>query len=56
MGVEQLLDYVESISWIAALPDAEREQTRRQVESIISVGEMPSELATRVSIGLTRLS
>jgi SAM-dependent methyltransferase len=50
---ERLLDYVASMSWIAALPEHQRLETLAQVGAIISSGETPAELPMHVIIGLT---
>ncbi len=48
-----MADYLGSISWVAGLPDAEREETRRRIEAIVAAGETPDEIPLNVIIGLT---
>jgi ubiquinone/menaquinone biosynthesis C-methylase UbiE len=54
-SVEGLLDYVTSISWIAALPDAQRAETMARIGDLIAAGETPGEIPFNVAIGLTTL-
>jgi SAM-dependent methyltransferase len=53
---ERILDYLASISWIAALPDDRRAETLARIGAIIGAGEMPAELPVHVVIGLTSLA
>ena len=41
---EQMVDYVASMSWVAALPEAQREGTIEQVRAIVAGGQTPAEL------------
>jgi SAM-dependent methyltransferase len=49
---EQILDYIASISWVAALPEDRRFETLAKIDAIISAGETPGELPVHVLIGL----
>ena len=49
---ERLVDYVESVSWVAALPPDRRAEVRAQVDAIVSAGETPEELPVHVTVGL----
>jgi SAM-dependent methyltransferase len=49
---ERLLDYLESVSWVAALPEDRRAETLTQIAAIVSAGETPAELPVHVVIGL----
>jgi SAM-dependent methyltransferase len=49
---EQVVDYVASISWVAALPDAEREDTLARVRSAVAGGETPPRLRVHTRIGI----
>jgi SAM-dependent methyltransferase len=53
---EQILDYLASISWVAALPEDQRTETLARIDAIISAGETPAELPIQVVIGLTSLA
>ncbi|MGI8802629.1 MAG: class I SAM-dependent methyltransferase [Solirubrobacteraceae bacterium] len=53
---EQLLDYLASISWIAAMPAEHRADTLAQAAAILSRGEAPGEIAVHVTIGLAALA
>jgi hypothetical protein len=53
---ERILDYLASISWVAALPDDRRAETLARIGAIIGAGEMPAELPVHVVIGLTSLA
>ena len=49
---EQFVDYIASISWIAALPDERRAETLAQIAAIVSAGQAPAELPVHVILGL----
>ena len=53
---ERIVDYVASISFIAALPDEERLAFLARVASLVRAGETPAELGVQVFIGLTSLA
>jgi SAM-dependent methyltransferase len=53
---ERILDYLASISWIAALSEDQHAETLARVGAILSAGEMPAELPVCVVIGLTSLA
>jgi len=53
---EQVLDYIASMSWIAAMPEDRREETVVKIGEIIRAGETPDELPVHVIIGLTSLA
>lgn len=52
---EALLAYMESVSWVAALPQARRGDIIGQIEAIIGAGETPAELPIHFVIGITTL-
>jgi SAM-dependent methyltransferase len=52
----RILDYLASISWMAALPEDERDETLAKIGAILRAGETPSELPVHVVIGLTSLA
>ena len=49
---ERFVDYVASMSWVAALEPAEREQRLGRVAELIAAGETPAELPVHVVVGL----
>jgi ubiquinone/menaquinone biosynthesis C-methylase UbiE len=49
---KQIVDYVASMSFVAALPEEERVERLAQVASLIEAGETPAELPVQVVIGL----
>jgi SAM-dependent methyltransferase len=55
-SAERMVDYVGSMSWVAALGEVEREETLAKVAAIISAGETPAELPVHAVIGLTALA
>lgn len=53
---EGILDYIASMSWIAALPDKQRAETLARVGDLIAAGETPHELPVHVIGGVTNLA
>ncbi len=53
---ERIVDYLESVSWVAAMPEDQRAAMLDQVGAIVSAGETPAEMAVQVLIGLTSLA
>ncbi len=51
---DRILDYLASMSWIAALPGDQRRATLAKIEAVIRPGETPAELPVHVVIGLTQ--
>ncbi len=49
----RIVDYVASMSWVAALPEDERDKWLAQVVALLDRDEMPSELPVHVLVGLT---
>jgi SAM-dependent methyltransferase len=52
----RIVDYVASMSWVAALPDDERREWLANVGRLVEKGETPAELPLHVVIGLTNLA
>jgi SAM-dependent methyltransferase len=52
---ERCVDYIASVSWIAALPQDQRAETVAQIDAIVSAGETPAELPAHVIVGLATL-
>jgi SAM-dependent methyltransferase len=48
-----IVDYLASVSWIAAMPDEQRGETLAQLAALVAKGETPAELRVHVMIGLT---
>lgn len=53
---EGVLDYIESMSWIAAMPEDGRTETIARIGELIAAGDTPHELAVHVTVGLTSLA
>ncbi len=53
---ERMVDYLDSLSWIAALPSDQRTDTLARIDALVSAGETPAELPVRVRIGLSSLA
>ena len=49
----RIVDYVASMSFVAALPEEERVEWLAQVALLVEAGETPTELAVQVVVGLT---
>jgi SAM-dependent methyltransferase len=52
---ERIVYHVRSMSWIAALPEAERAGVLTRIRALIEAGQTPAEMPTHVVIGLTAL-
>jgi SAM-dependent methyltransferase len=52
----RIVDYIASMSWIAALPDGERSEWLANVTRLVEEGETPAEFPLHVVIGLTSLA
>jgi hypothetical protein len=50
-----MVDYIASMSWIAALPEDQRSETLAEIGAMVGAGETPAELPVHVLIGLTAL-
>ena len=53
---ERIVDHMASMSWIAGMPERDREQTLERMRALILAGETPDELPLRVVIGLAGLA
>jgi SAM-dependent methyltransferase len=53
---DRILDYVASMSWVAALPDDERREWLDKAARLVRSGEAPDEFPIHVGIGLTTLA
>jgi len=51
---EHVVDYLLSMSWIAALPEDRRTELLTRVGAAVGAGETPAELPVHATIGLTR--
>jgi hypothetical protein len=52
---DQVVDYLASMSWIAAMPEEQRAETLARVRAIVRASETPAVMPVHVSIGLTAL-
>jgi SAM-dependent methyltransferase len=52
----RVVDYLSSVSWVAALSESERNETLARLGAIVSAGETPHELPLQIVIGLTALA
>jgi SAM-dependent methyltransferase len=50
---QAIVDYMASVSWIAAMADAQRAETLARLGALVEEGETPAELPVHVMIGLT---
>jgi SAM-dependent methyltransferase len=53
---EQFVDYIASMSWIAAMPERRRAETLARVRALVAAGETPDELSVQVVVGLASLA
>jgi len=53
---ERFLDYLASVSWVAAMGADERRDKLAQIEAMMQGGATPSELPVQVVVGLTTLT
>jgi SAM-dependent methyltransferase len=53
---QRMVDYIGSVSWVAAMSERERGELLEQVGALVTAGETPAELPVHVLIGLTALS
>jgi SAM-dependent methyltransferase len=51
----RLVDYVASMSWVAAMPDAQRTQMLARVRTLLDTAEMPAQLAVHFVISSSTL-
>jgi SAM-dependent methyltransferase len=52
----RIVDYVASMSFVAALPEDERAQSLAEVTALVDAGETPPEQPVQVVVGLTSLA
>jgi len=52
----RIVDHVASMSFVAALPEAERAEWLARVAALVNAGATPSELPVQVVVGLTTLA
>lgn len=51
----RIVDYVASMSWVAALSEADRQEWLSRIAEIVEAGETPADLPVQVVVGLTTL-
>jgi len=50
---EQVLAHMASMSWIAGLPEPQRDHVLARMRAIVEAGETPEEFPLHVEVGLT---
>jgi hypothetical protein len=55
-GPERLIDHLSSMSWIAAMPDADRAEAVARIREVVTSGETPAVMPVHAVIGLARLN
>ncbi len=53
---ERIVDFLNSMSWVAALPEEQRAAMLAEAAALIEAGETPPELGVHVVVGLTSLA
>lgn len=53
---ERIVDYLGSMSWVAAMPSEQRTQMLAEITTLIGAGETPSAIDVHVSVGITSLN
>jgi SAM-dependent methyltransferase len=51
----RIVDYVASMSWVAAMTEPERAEMLAQVRTLVEAGDTPAELPVEVVVGLSEL-
>jgi SAM-dependent methyltransferase len=54
-GAQRTIDYVASMSWMAALEDDVRAQTLERIATLVREGETPARMQVRAIVGLANL-
>ena len=52
----RIIDFVASMSWVAAMPEGQRSAMLDQVATLLDARDSPSELPLHVVVGLTQLA
>ena len=55
-NADKFVDYIASVSWVAALPEDKRAETLGQIQARVAAGGMPSEIPVQTTIGVTSLT
>ena len=55
-GPERVIDHLSSMSWIAAMPDADRAEAVARIREVVTSGETPTVMPVHAVIGLARLN
>jgi SAM-dependent methyltransferase len=53
---ERIVDYIGSMSWVAAMPEAQRVETLERIRDLVDAGDTPAELSVQVVIGSVKRS
>jgi SAM-dependent methyltransferase len=56
VDAQSIVDHIASISWMAALPDEERDRTMARARELVLAGDTPAQIPVHVTLGLTRLA
>lgn len=52
----RIVDWVESMSWVAAMPAGERGELLARIDALVAAGDTPARMAVHVTIGLAALA
>lgn len=52
---ERMVDFLSSMSWVAAMPDDQRAETLAEITELVDSGETPDEIDVHVVVGLAKL-
>jgi SAM-dependent methyltransferase len=52
---ERFLDFIGSVSWVAAMPANDRADTLSRIRRLVAAGETPEQMRVHVNVGLTSL-
>jgi hypothetical protein len=52
---ERMVDFLNSMSWVAAMPEDQRSETLAEITTLVDSGETPNEIDVHVLVGLAKL-
>ena len=52
---ERIVDYLGSMSWVAAMPDGQRAEALTRMGALVEQGDTPAEMDVHVTVGLTAI-
>jgi hypothetical protein len=50
-----MVDFLNSMSWIAGMPEEQRNETLAEITALVDSGETPAEIDVHVIVGLAKL-